>query len=108
MNTEATRTKIAVARCRNLALVLWTLAAIAVGVLYNVSLPTAAPETSAHYFDLSGLDDLVYVPLFFGWLIGLLVICLLAWLADSLAEAIRYRRECAGAPNSPHQGFDVA
>ena len=108
MKSKATRTKIAIARGRSLTLVLWTLAAIGVGVLYNVSLPPAAPETHSHYLDFSGLDGLIYVLLFFGWLIGLLVVCLLAGLANWLAEAILYRRECAGAPNGPNQGFDVA
>ena len=91
MNTEATRTKLTIAGWRNLALFLWTLAAIGGGVLYDLSLTPEAPEAPS-YFGSPGPDFLAgieYGLFFFGWLVGLFVI----WLVAVLAEAIQEHRE---------------
>jgi hypothetical protein len=95
MKAKATRTKLeVVAGWRNLAMFLWTLAAIGSAVLFDLSRPPEAPEAPeapSSFFSpgpdfMSGLE---YVPFFVGWMLGLLVVCVVALLA----EAIQDRRE---------------
>jgi hypothetical protein len=83
--------KSSVSGWRNLAMVLWTVAAIGGGVLYYLSRPPEEPQGPSTFGApgpdfLSGIE---YVFFFFCWLVGLFVI----WLLALLAEVIRERRE---------------